>query len=82
MFLFFFSDNYFRISSFFSFSLFFLFSLFVLLIYNKSLFCYQIVLRLYTLTYLNISYVLGFDGISVFLLILCAFLLLLCFLFC
>lgn len=66
---------------FFYFGIFFLFSIIALLFFNKSLFWYQLVLNFYTLAFFNISYMVGLDGVAVFMVILCVFLLTLCFLF-
>lgn len=76
-----FSHNYLRPLGFFFFSVFFLFSLFALLMLNKSIFWYQLIVNFSTLAFLNVSYIIGVDGIAVFMVALCSFLLLLCFLF-
>jgi len=48
---------------------------------NKSIFWYQLIVNFSTLAFLNVSYIIGVDGIAVFMVALCSFLLLLCFLF-
>jgi NADH-quinone oxidoreductase subunit M len=79
--MFFFSFNYMRTFGFFFFSFLLLLSLYCLFFFNKMLFCYQIIIKFFTLDFLNISYILGFDGISVLFLLLSCLLLWLCFLF-
>jgi NADH:ubiquinone oxidoreductase subunit 4 (subunit M) len=48
---------------------------------NKSLFWYQLVFNFFSLTFFNVSFMIGVDGISAFMVSLCSFLLFLCFLF-
>lgn len=75
------SYNYLRLLGFFYFGVFFLFSLLALLLFHKSLFWYQLVFNFFTLAFLNSSFTMGFDGISGFMVVLCAFLLFLCLLY-
>lgn len=81
LFLFFlmFSYNYLRLFSYFFFAIFFLLSLFLLLVLNKSIFWYQVVFKFYSLSYLNMSYIIGLDSVSIFLILLSVFLLMFCF---
>ncbi len=72
--------NYIRLLVFYFFSLVFLITWFILLIYNKSILWYQFIIKFYTINYLQISYIIGVDGISIFFLIICSFLILLCYL--
>lgn len=70
-----------RVFALFYFGLGFLSSLALALAFNKSLFWYQLVLHYYSLSFLNISFIIGFDGISLCLVLLSTFLLSLCLLF-
>jgi len=69
-----------RILSFFYFISFYLISLYILIILNKSIIWYQIIYKFYTLNYLYISYIIGIDNISISLILLCAFIIIFCFL--
>jgi proton-translocating NADH-quinone oxidoreductase chain M len=71
--------NYIRLFTYFLLSLIFIISWLLLLIYNKSILWYQIILKFYTLNYLQISYIIGIDGLSVFFVITCTLLILLCY---
>lgn len=71
--------NYIRLFSYFLFSLIFIISWFIILIFNKSILWYQLILKFYTIDYLQISYIIGIDGLSVFFIIICALLILLCY---
>lgn len=75
-----FSFNYIRLFSFFFLSTIFLFSILLLLIYNKSILWFQFILKFYTINYLQISYIIGIDGISISFIIICSLLILLCYL--
>lgn len=72
--------NYLRLFSYFYFLSYFIISLFILLIINKSILWYQIIFKFYTINYLEISYIIGLDGISISLILLCSFIILFCFL--
>lgn len=56
----------------------FLITLFLFLIINKSIVWYQIVYKFYTIDFFFISYIIGIDGISIFLILLSVFILLSC----
>ncbi len=74
-----FSYNYLRVFSYFFFIIFFLLGLFLFLIINKSIFWYQVIFKFYSLSSVNMSYIIGLDSISIFLIILSIFLLMFCF---
>ena len=76
----FFFIHYIRIFTYYSLIVFFIFSLYLFLIFNKSILWYQIIFNFYNLVFLQISYIVGIDGISIFFIILCGFLLMYCFL--
>ena len=59
------SYNYFRILVLFFFSFFFLLCLLFFVYFNKSIFFYQTVYQFYKFNLLNISYIVGLDGISI-----------------
>jgi NADH-quinone oxidoreductase subunit M len=59
----------------------FLLCFFLVLLINKSVFFYQELLSLFNNSYFNINYILGLDVVSVFFLLLCSFILSLCFLY-
>ena len=71
--------NYIRLFTYFLFSLIFIISWFVILIFNKSILWYQVILKFYTIDYLQISYIIGIDGLSIFFISICALLILLCY---
>lgn len=75
------SYNYLRLLGFFYFGVFFLGSLIAFLLFHKGLFWYQLIFNFFTLTFLNSSYIMSMDGVSVFMIVLCAFLLFLCLLY-
>jgi proton-translocating NADH-quinone oxidoreductase chain M len=79
-FVFFFFFNYIRLFAYYSFSFIFILTWLLLLFYNKSIFWFQLIIKFYTINYLQISYILGIDNISVFFLIICSFLILICYL--
>lgn len=72
--------NYIRLLTLFLFSLIFLITWFLILIYNKYILWYQFILKFYTINYLQISYIIGIDSLSIFFIVICSFLLLLCYL--
>lgn len=72
--------NYLRILGYFYFIIFFLISLYLIIILNKSILWYQIILKFYTIKFINISYIIGLDGISISFILLCSFIILFCFL--
>lgn len=72
--------NLIRLLSYFYFLVYFLLSLFILLILNKSIIWYQIIFKFYTISFIDISYIIGIDGISISFILLCSFIILFCFL--
>jgi len=72
--------NLVRLLSYFYFLIYFLFALFTLLILNKSIIWYQIIFKFYTISFIDISYIIGIDGISISFILLCSFIILFCFL--
>jgi len=72
--------NYLRIFGYFYFISYFLLCLFLMLIINKSILWYQLIFKFYTINYIYISYIIGLDGISISFILLCAFIILFCFL--
>jgi len=53
---------------------------YMLCIYNSSILWYQFILKIYALKMLQISYVIGVDNISIYFVILCVFLVTICYL--
>jgi proton-translocating NADH-quinone oxidoreductase chain M len=53
---------------------------YILCIYNSSILWYQFILKLYALKTLQISYIIGVDNISIYFVILCIFLVTVCYL--
>lgn len=74
----FFTYNYIRLFTYFTLIILFLTSLFFILVFNKSIIWYQIMFKFYYLQSLQISYIIGIDGLSIYSIILCAFLLMYC----
>lgn len=72
--------TYTRLINYFTFILLFITSLWVLAIYNKSIVWYQLLFNIYYEPYLQISYIIGIDGLSIFFILLSVYLLMLCFL--
>ena len=72
--------NLVRLLSYFYFIIYFLLSLFIILILNKSIIWYQIIFKFYTASFIDISYIIGIDGISISFILLCSFIILFCFL--
>jgi len=72
--------NYLRLFTYFYFLMFFILSLFMLLIINKSILWYEIIFKFYTIDFLEISYIIGLDGIAISFILLSAFIILFCFL--
>lgn len=70
--------NYLRILGYFYFIILFLISLYLIIILNKSILWYQIILKFYTIKFINISYIIGLDGISISFILLCSFIILFC----
>lgn len=75
-----FFSNYIRLFSYYFFCLIFLITFFLLLIYNKSILWFQLIIKFYTIDYLQISYIIGIDNISIFFMIICSFIILVCYL--
>lgn len=79
IFTFIFSYSYIRFFSFLYLSIFFIIFIYLFFIFNKSIFWYQLILTSYVkLKFFNFYYVAGIDGISIFFIILSAFILLCC----
>lgn len=72
--------NYLRLFTYFYFLVFFILSLFLLIIINKSILWYDIILKFYTISFLEISYIIGLDSIAISFIILSSFIILFCFL--
>jgi proton-translocating NADH-quinone oxidoreductase chain M len=72
--------NLIRLFSYFYFLSYFLLTTYLLLLINKSIIWYQIIFKFYTVNYLDISYIIGLDGISISFILLCSFIILFCFL--
>lgn len=71
-------SNHIRLLSYFNLLLLFLINLIIICCINKSIIWYQIIIYYNKFSFLNISYILGFDSLSIFLVFLCCFLLALC----
>lgn len=71
--------NYTRILAYFIFINIILITWFLLLIFNKTIIWYQTILNIYSINYLQISYIIGLDGISIFFLLLCSLLITFCY---
>lgn len=69
-----------RVLNYFYFILYFIITLFLLIIINKSIIWYQFIYKFYTIDYFYISYIIGIDGLSIFLIVLSVFIILSCFL--
>jgi proton-translocating NADH-quinone oxidoreductase chain M len=67
-----------RLLSYFNWLLLFISNLILLSYINKLIIWYQTIINYYKFSFLNISYIFGFDSISIFLIFLCCFLLTLC----
>lgn len=72
------SSIYTRIISYYMLALIMLFLLFIIIMYNKSIVWYQIIFRFYDFFPYYINNIIGIDGLSIFFLSLCVFLLLHC----
>lgn len=72
--------NFLRILGYFYFFSLFLICLYLIIILNKSIIWYQVILKFYTIKFINISYIIGLDGISISFILLCSFIILFCFL--
>ena len=70
--------NIVRLLSYFYFLAYLIFSLFLILILNKSVIWYQIIFKFYTVDFLNISYIIGLDGISISFILLSSFIIVFC----
>lgn len=80
VFFIFYSYSYLRLISYFSFNIIYLLTLFLVVIFNKSIIWYQFIFKFYTINALQISYIIGLDGLSIYFILLCSFLLMYCFL--
>jgi NADH-quinone oxidoreductase subunit M len=72
------SSMYTRVISYYLLAVIFLLSLFMIIMYNKSIVWYQIIFKFYDFFPFYINNIIGIDGISIFFLTLCIFLLLHC----
>ena len=72
------SSVYIRLISLYILSLIYIFSLIIIFLYNKSIMWYQVIFRFYNIDLYNINNIIGLDGISIFFILLCVFLLLNC----
>lgn len=70
--------NYMRIYYYIFFTISLVISIFLLILYNKAIIWYQILFRFYYVDTFQISYILGIDGLSIYFIILCVFLLMHC----
>lgn len=71
---------YVRVLSYFSLIVLFLLTLFLFFVFNKSLVWYQVIYNFYYSHFLQISYIIGIDSLSIFFVVLSSFLLMYCFL--
>ena len=71
---------YVRLLSFYSLIIVFFMTLFLFFLFNKSVLWYQVICNFYYLNFLQISYIIGVDSLSIFFILLCSFLLMYCFL--
>lgn len=74
----FFANHTLRLFSYAIFIFIFIFIFYLLLNYNKSILWYQIIFLFFNLVALQISYIIGIDGVSLLFIILCVFLLMYC----
>ena len=72
------SCNNIRLLSYFYFLSYLILTFFILTLLNKSIIWYQIIFKFYTINYLDISYIIGIDGISIYFILLCSFIITTC----
>jgi NADH-quinone oxidoreductase subunit M len=70
--------NYTRLLSFFFFILFLIICWYLVILFNKSILWYQIIFRFYYMSWVQLSYIIGIDGISLCFVVSCAFILMYC----
>lgn len=69
---------YIRILGYFSLIYLYILCFFLVIVFNKSITWYQVLFNFYNFSFLQISYIIGIDGLSIYFILLCSFLLMYC----